>query len=74
MHLLINVWRFQENENLNRQTMQLNEYYESLRNNFISLLDHVRLPNFVDEKPTPDNFDSYLNKVELCHCARLLRL
>ncbi|GFY43106.1 myelin transcription factor 1-like protein [Trichonephila inaurata madagascariensis] len=48
------------------KTNQLSEYYESLRNNFINLLDHVRLPNF-DEKPTPDNFDTYLNRLQsLC--------
>ncbi|GIY35648.1 myelin transcription factor 1-like protein [Caerostris darwini] len=48
------------------KTNQLSEYYESLRNNFINLLDHVRLPNF-DERPTPDNFDTYLNRLQsLC--------
>ena len=45
----------------------MTEYYESLRSNFISLLDHVKLPNFTEEKPTPENFDSYLNKLQqLC--------
>ncbi|XP_054713488.1 uncharacterized protein LOC129222951 [Uloborus diversus] len=49
-----------------QKTNQLSEYYESLRNNFINLLDHVRLPNF-EEKPTPDNFDMYLNRLQsLC--------
>ncbi|CAL1287080.1 unnamed protein product [Larinioides sclopetarius] len=49
-----------------QKTSQLSEYYESLRNNFINLLDHVRLPSF-DEKPTPDNFDTYLNRLQsLC--------
>ncbi|RWS27099.1 box A-binding factor-like isoform X2 [Leptotrombidium deliense] len=56
-----------ENQNIVRQTAQLTEYYESLRNNFISLLDSVRLPNFTDEKPNSENFDSYLNKLQqLC--------
>ncbi|XP_035213463.1 myelin transcription factor 1-like isoform X2 [Stegodyphus dumicola] len=49
-----------------QKTNHLTEYYESLRNNFINLLDHVRLPN-LDEKPTPDNFDTYLNRLQsLC--------
>jgi len=56
-----------ENETFNHQTTQLSEYYESLRTNFISLLDQVRLPNFAEEKPTPENFDSYLSKLQqLC--------
>ncbi|RWS13701.1 box A-binding factor-like isoform X2 [Dinothrombium tinctorium] len=56
-----------ENQNIVRHTAQLTEYYESLRNNFISLLDSVRLPNFADEKPNSENFDSYLNKLQqLC--------
>ncbi|XP_071034132.1 myelin transcription factor 1-like protein isoform X5 [Parasteatoda tepidariorum] len=49
-----------------QKTNQLTEYYASLRNNFINLLDHVRLPN-LDEKPIPDNFDTYLNRLQsLC--------
>ena len=45
----------------------MGEYYESLRSNFISLLDHVRLPQFADGKPTPENFDSYLSRLQqLC--------
>ncbi|XP_076329738.1 uncharacterized protein LOC143235445 isoform X4 [Tachypleus tridentatus] len=55
-----------ENEELAQKTSNLSVYYESLQNNFISLLDHVRLPNF-NEKPTPDNFDTYLFKLQsLC--------
>ncbi|XP_022248445.1 mucin-12-like isoform X1 [Limulus polyphemus] len=55
-----------ENEELAQKTNNLSGYYESLQNNFISLLDHVRLPNF-NEKPTPDNFDTYLFKLQsLC--------
>ncbi|XP_069156713.1 myelin transcription factor 1 isoform X4 [Procambarus clarkii] len=48
---------------------QLTEYYESLRNNVMSLLEHVKLPG---GGPTPtndriDNFDSYLSKIHsLC--------
>lgn len=55
-----------DNQSLAEKNSHLSEYYESLRNNFISLLDHVRLPNF-DEKPSPQNFDTYLNKLQsLC--------
>lgn len=53
----------QENLALAQKTTHLNDYYETLRSNFISMLDHVRLPNFPTEKPTPDNFDSYLSAV-----------
>lgn len=55
-----------DNQSFAQKTNHLSEYYESLRNNFISLLDHVKIPNF-DEKPTADNFDTYLNKLQsLC--------
>ena len=58
----MSIFLFQEIPN--SKTSQLTEYYESLRNNFINLLD--RLPNF-EEKPTPDNFDTYLNRLQsLC--------
>ncbi|CAG2169751.1 unnamed protein product, partial [Oppiella nova] len=56
-----------ENQSLAQRTAQLNDYYESLRNNFITFLDQCRIPNFTDEKPNVDNFDSYLNKLQqLC--------
>lgn len=55
-----------DNQSLTQKSHRMSEYYESLRNNFISLLDQVRLPNF-DERPTHDNFDTYLNKLQsLC--------
>ncbi|XP_023218784.1 myelin transcription factor 1-like [Centruroides sculpturatus] len=55
-----------DNQSFAQKTNHLSEYYESLRNNFISLLDHVKIPNF-DEKPNADNFDTYLNKLQsLC--------
>lgn len=47
----------------------LNEYYESLRNNVITLLEHVRLPGngTAPEKIGQENFDSYLSKLQtLC--------
>ncbi|XP_054165321.1 myelin transcription factor 1-like protein isoform X2 [Oppia nitens] len=56
-----------ENHSLSQRTVQLNDYYESLRNNFITFLDQCRIPNFTDDKPNVDNFDSYLNKLQqLC--------
>ena len=56
----------QEDEAIIQKNNNLNEYYESLRNNVISLLENVRLPN-CDEKLSPDNFDSYIAKLQtLC--------
>lgn len=53
-----------DNQALAQKTSSLNEYYDSLRHNFISLLD--RIPS-LEEKPTVDNFDSYLSKLQaLC--------
>lgn len=50
---------------------QLTEYYESLRNNVMSLLEHVKLPGgggtVNNDRIGPDNFDSYLSKIHsLC--------
>lgn len=55
-----------ENQAIAQKNNNLNEYYESLRNNVISLLEHVRLPN-TEEKLTADNFESYVAKLQtLC--------
>ncbi|XP_025017274.1 myelin transcription factor 1 isoform X2 [Tetranychus urticae] len=51
-----------ENQQISKQTAYLTEYYESLRNNFISILDNVRVPN-LEEKPSTDNFDTFLNEL-----------
>lgn len=59
----------QENHALAQRTTNLNEYYESLRNNVITLLEHVRLPSngSTPEKLGQENFDSYLSKLQtLC--------
>lgn len=57
----------QENESNEQSNVQMGSYYESLRNDFISLLGHVRLPQFSEEKPTSENFDSYLSRLQqLC--------
>ncbi|XP_022255664.1 myelin transcription factor 1-like protein [Limulus polyphemus] len=54
------------NEELFQDKSNLCGYYESLQNNFISLLDHVRLQN-ASEKPTHDNFDKYWLRLQsLC--------
>ncbi|KAG7175459.1 High mobility group protein 20A-like 2, partial [Homarus americanus] len=50
---------------------QLTEYYESLRNNVMSLLEHVKLPGGgttpTNDRIGHDNFDSYLSKIHsLC--------
>ncbi|CAL4123021.1 unnamed protein product, partial [Meganyctiphanes norvegica] len=53
---------------------QLTEYYESLRNNVMSLLEHVKIPGggtttttTTGERISHDNFDSYLSKIHsLC--------
>ncbi|GFR23324.1 myelin transcription factor 1-like protein [Trichonephila clavata] len=60
-----------DNQSLVQKNHSLSEYYETLRNNFISLLDHVKLPNF-DERPSRENFDAYLKRIQtLCtdNCA-----
>ncbi|PRD29623.1 UNVERIFIED_CONTAM: Myelin transcription factor 1-like protein [Trichonephila clavipes] len=55
-----------DNQSLVQKNHSLSEYYETLRNNFISLLDHVKLPNF-DERPSRENFDAYLKRIQtLC--------
>lgn len=64
-----------ETQALTQRSTNLNEYYESLRNNVITLLEHVRLPagapgstcGNVPEKIGQENFDSYLSKLQtLC--------
>ncbi|CAG9861859.1 unnamed protein product [Phyllotreta striolata] len=65
-----------ETNALTQRTTNLNEYYESLRNNVITLLEHVRLPGgaaggvpaaATPEKIGQENFDSYLSKLQtLC--------
>lgn len=59
---------FQENQIISSRNTNLNEYYESLRNNVITLLEHVRIPNGgPPEKMGHENFDSYLSKLQsLC--------
>ncbi|KAL3190699.1 hypothetical protein MRX96_002363 [Rhipicephalus microplus] len=53
-----------DNQALSQRSSSLNEYYDSLKHNFISLLD--RIPQLM-EKPTPDNFDCYLSRLQaLC--------
>ena len=58
----------QENPVISQRTNNLNEYYESLRNNVITLLESVRIPNSQPaDKMGHENFDSYLSKLQsLC--------
>lgn len=53
----------QDNQSLIQKNHNLSEYYESVRTNFISLMEHVKLPNF-DERITRDNFDACLTEIE----------
>uniref|UniRef100_A0A1B6FIR8 Uncharacterized protein n=3 Tax=Proconiini TaxID=565685 RepID=A0A1B6FIR8_9HEMI len=60
-----------ETQQITQRSNNLNEYYESLRNNVITLLEHVRIPNGTaggpPEKMGHDNFDSYLSRLQtLC--------
>ncbi|CAH0554537.1 unnamed protein product [Brassicogethes aeneus] len=57
-----------ETQAITQRSSNLNEYYESLRNNVITLLEHVRLPGSAPpEKLGQENFDSYLSKLQtLC--------
>ncbi|KAL0272873.1 UNVERIFIED_CONTAM: hypothetical protein PYX00_005695 [Menopon gallinae] len=55
-----------ESQALSQRNNNLNEYYESLRNNVMSLLEHVRIPGS-QEKATHENLDNYLSKLQtLC--------
>lgn len=60
----------QETSTIAQRNNNLTEYYQSLRDNMISLLEHVRIPNAPggpQEKIGHENFDSYLTKLQtLC--------
>ncbi|CAH1122664.1 unnamed protein product [Ceutorhynchus assimilis] len=59
-----------ETQALTQRSSNLNEYYESLRSNVITFLEHVRLPGSGSTQPDKighENFDSYLSKLQtLC--------
>ncbi|XP_063359592.1 myelin transcription factor 1 isoform X7 [Cydia amplana] len=67
-----------ESQLISQRNNNLTDYYESLRNNVITLLGHVKLPGGEaapapgggpppPDKPAHDNFDSYLTKLQtLC--------
>ncbi|CAM1313717.1 ST18 (predicted) [Pycnogonum litorale] len=64
-----NQLRINEKENLcyDDRGRNLTEYYESLKNNVVNLLDHVRLSETSDERISFDNFDTYVAKLQsLC--------
>lgn len=49
------------------QNNYLTEYYECLRANFISFLKSLDIPELIEEKPSLENFDTYLDKLQqLC--------
>lgn len=62
---------------ITQRNNNLNDYYQSLRENMITLLEHVRIPNTPSgppEKIGHEHFDSYLTKLQtLCtsdgYCA-----
>ncbi|KAG8178884.1 hypothetical protein JTE90_018573 [Oedothorax gibbosus] len=60
-----------DNQSLAQKNHNLSEYYETLRGNFMSLLDHVKLPNF-SERPTRENFEAYLKQIQTL-CAESCR-
>lgn len=68
--LLTMSFSFQETSTIAQRNNNLTEYYQSLRDNMISLLEHVRIPNAPggpQEKIGHENFDSYLTKLQtLC--------
>lgn len=63
---------FQENQMIlqSRNSSNINDYYKSLRNNVITLLEHVRIPNTngtIPDKGDHEHFDNYLSKLQsLC--------
>jgi hypothetical protein len=67
----------QETSSIAQRNNNLTEYYQSLRDNMITLLEQVRIPNAPggpQEKIGHENFDSYLTKLQtLCtadgYCA-----
>lgn len=67
----------QETTTITQRNNNLTEYYQSLRDNMITLLEQVRIPNAPggpQEKIGHENFDSYLTKLQtLCtadgYCA-----
>lgn len=60
---------FQENEGIIQRSDNLNEYYENFRNNVMSLLEHVKMPNANSDRVVGgDNFNNYLSKLQtLCN-------
>lgn len=55
---------FQENQVTASRNNNINHYYESLRNNVITLLEHVRLPANNGSSEKPEHFDSYISKLQ----------
>ncbi|XP_059469607.1 uncharacterized protein LOC132193168 isoform X2 [Neocloeon triangulifer] len=56
-----------ETPEIAQRSNDLTNYYESIRNNVITLLEHVRIPGNQD-KLAHDNFDAYITKLQnLCN-------
>lgn len=67
------IFFFQENQIIlqTRNPSNINDYYKSLRNNVITLLEQVRIPNANGTPPDKgdhhEHFDNYLSKLQsLC--------
>ncbi len=53
-----------ENQQLSETAEQLNDYYKTLRNNMLSLLETIHFPNLMEDEPNQQNFDEFLNKLQ----------
>lgn len=65
---ITNASYFQETSAIAQRSNNLKDYYHSLRENVITILEHVRIPNAPggahQEKMSHENFDSYLTKLQ----------
>lgn len=57
-----------ENQELMETNDNINDYYQTLRNNLLSLLETIHFPNFIEEEPNQQNFDEFLDKLQQICC------
>ncbi|CAG2170461.1 unnamed protein product [Oppiella nova] len=53
-----------ENKQLVGTTENLNQYYLTLRNNLLELLETIHFPDCIEEQPNQENFDEFLDKLQ----------
>jgi len=53
-----------ENQDLSESTEQLNQRYQTMRNNLLSLLETIHFASITDEEPNQQNFDQFLDKLQ----------